>query len=67
MHPTLTFDLIQQDHGERIETARLLSQVQERRADARPGSRQPGHPPEPRPRTRVRSFLSATTTVAAAR
>ncbi|HEY0189382.1 MAG TPA: hypothetical protein VGC67_18005 [Cellulomonas sp.] len=72
MHPTLTFELIQQDHRERLETARLIRRAVDRRAADRETGRRPGHagsdhPPEPSLWQRSRSVLAATTTVAAAR
>lgn len=67
MHPTLTFDLIQADHRERIETARLLSRHAARRAEVRPTAETRGRPPERVARPRLRALLPATTTVAAIR
>ncbi len=67
MHPTGTVDLIQADHRERIETARLLSRHAARRAARRPGPETRGRPPEPRRQPRLRALLPATTTVAAIR
>ncbi|MCG7286650.1 hypothetical protein MHY85_11790 [Cellulomonas sp. ACRRI] len=67
MHPTATFDLIQADHRERIETARLLSRHAARRAAVRPDGETRGRPPERFRQPRLRALLPATTTVAAIR
>ncbi len=67
MHPTLTFDVLQADHRERLETARLLSRHAARRAESRPGPETRGRPPEPVVRPRLRLLLAATTTVGALR
>jgi hypothetical protein len=70
MHPTLTFELVQQDHLDRIESARRIAQAQaraaERQSGRRPVTTDRGHPPERRPRWRPRPVLAATTTGAAA-
>lgn len=67
MHPTLTFDLIQADHRDRIETARLLSRDAARRTAARPSAESRGRPPERPARPRLRQLLVATTAVGAIR
>lgn len=67
MHPTLTYDLIQADHRERLETARLLSRHTVSRATARPGTESRGRPPERVRRPRLRLLLDATTAVGAIR
>jgi hypothetical protein len=67
MHPTLTFDLIQADHRDRIETARLLSRHAARRAAARPAPETRGRPPERVARPRPRLLLVAATAVGAIR
>ncbi|RMI06968.1 hypothetical protein [Cellulomonas triticagri] len=61
MHPTLTFDLIQADHRERLETAALLRRDAERRADRRRTTGSRGRPPERLARPRLRLLLVATT------
>ncbi|WP_454051595.1 hypothetical protein [Cellulomonas sp. Marseille-Q8402] len=67
MHPALTYDLIQADHRERIETARLLSRHLARPATVRPGAERRGRPPERNRLPRLRLLLVATTTVGATR
>lgn len=65
MHPTLTFDLIQADHRDRLETARLQSRHASRAARVRPSGESRGRPPERRPR--LRGLLVATTAAGAIR
>jgi hypothetical protein len=67
MHPTLSYDLIQADHRERLETARLLSRHAARSAAARPGTGSRGRPPERVRQPRLRLLLVATTAVGAIR
>lgn len=67
MHPTLTYDLIQADHRERLETARLLSRHADRQARSRPATESRGRPPERIRQPRLRLLLAATTAVGAIR
>lgn len=67
MHPTLTYDLIQADHRERLETARMLSRHLERATAVRPTAERRGRPPERLRVPRLRLLLAATTTVGAIR
>jgi hypothetical protein len=67
MHPTMTYDLIQADHRERLETARLLSRHSARPTARRPAAESRGRPPERVRLPRMRLLLAATTTVGAIR
>lgn len=67
MHPTLTYDLIQADHRERLETARLLSRHAARPAAVRPATESRDRPPERVRQPRLRLLLAATTAVGAIR
>ena len=55
MHPSLTYDLLQADHRERLEASLLAA----RRAAARPGTGSRGRPPDRARRPRLRLLVSA--------
>jgi hypothetical protein len=59
MHPSLTYDLIQADHRERLEAARLAA----RQAAARPVTESRGRPPDRARRPRLRLLLATVSTV----
>lgn len=67
MHPTLTFDLIQADHRDRLEAARLESRHTARAARPRPSGERRGRPPERPSRVRLRGLLAVSTPAATIR
>jgi hypothetical protein len=58
MHPSLTYDLLQADHRERLEASRLAA----RQAAARPVTESRGRPPDRARRPRLRPRLAAVST-----
>lgn len=67
MHPTLSFDLIQQDHRDRIETTRQVTEQATRRTDQATRSDQNRGRPERPSRPRLRALLTASSAVATIR
>lgn len=54
MHPSLTYDLLQADHRERLEASRLAA----RQAAARPVPESRGRPPDRARRPRLRLLVA---------
>lgn len=67
MHPTLTFDLIQADHRDRLEAARLQSRHTSRPARVRPSGERRGRPPERLSQAGLRGLLAVSTAAATIR
>ncbi len=55
MHPALTFDVLAQDHRERLEQSRTLTRALNRQAAVRPDDDHRGRPPEHARHARARS------------
>jgi hypothetical protein len=67
MHPSLTFDVIRNDHRERIENARLRSRHAPRRSELRRDEEPLGRPPDRRVLPCLQLLLAGTTTGGAVR